>query len=84
MFKTVVAELSRVTEGTGMMLIRSLAPGLLPGGRGGREGMIVSLRSFLACAGSGCPDMAIAKLHLGIRDLITCGDDTYLCWRQRP
>jgi len=67
MFETVVAGVSRVTEGTGMMLFRSLAPGLLPGGRGGRERMIVSLRSFLACTGSECPGMAPAKLLLGIR-----------------
>ena len=74
MFNTVVAGASRVAVGTGMMLFGSLAPGLLPGERGGREGRIVSLRSFRAYAGSAGPGIAIAKLLLGTRDMITCGD----------
>ena len=48
-------------DGTGVML--ALAPGLLPGGKGGRGGILVSLRIFLERAsGTAGPDMVVTKL----------------------
>jgi len=50
-----------MVDGTGVML--ALAPGLLPGGKGGRGGILVSLRIFLERAsGTAGPDMVVTKL----------------------